>query len=78
MVRISERRVRSRHLLDKGLEESERQGSVAGLKGAGGRSIAGDMGSAVKGLAQFLPSLGAPVSRSWLKGLKVHSLFGGK
>lgn len=30
MVRISERRVRSRHLLDRGLEESERKGSVGG------------------------------------------------
>lgn len=45
MVRISERRVRPRHLLDRGLEESERKGSP------------------VKGSAQFLPSLGASVSR---------------
>lgn len=49
MVRISERWVRLRHLLDKGLEESERKGSVGGLKGSGGRSIPGDMGSAVRG-----------------------------
>lgn len=70
MVRIAARRVRSRHLLDKGLEARGRERVLGGIwekvpcaraRGSGQRGVAGDVGSA-KGSPQLLPGLGDPVS----------------